>query len=167
MQLIRTVVAAMTNTWTTVNQLETPVTATVEESAVPEVSNNAQTLATEDDLSSDDAASLAAWDEAGGARSFPRKFDKYIQTDVRYNAPNVGHYQELFATRKRTRGRNEAQASSERQDMMCCMLTSSKEAQTWGAGRVIVSDSDRRDIKKARKEGRLAEAMLDRRAALT
>lgn len=45
-------------------------------------------------------------------------------------------------------------------------LTSSKEAQTWGAGRVIVSDNDRRDIKKARKEGRLAEAMLDRRAAL-
>jgi len=42
----------------------------------------------------------------------------------------------------------------------------SKEAQTWGAGRVVVSESDRKDIKKARKEGRLAEAMLDRRAAL-
>jgi protein FRG1 len=46
------------------------------------------------------------------------------------------------------------------------MLMCSKEAQTWGAGRVVVSDSDRKDIKKARKEGRLAEAMLDRRAAL-
>lgn len=33
-------------------------------------------------------------------------------------------------------------------------------------GRIVVSEGDRRDIKKARKEGRLAEAMLDRRAAL-
>ncbi|KAK1923474.1 FRG1-like family-domain-containing protein [Papiliotrema laurentii] len=41
-----------------------------------------------------------------------------------------------------------------------------REAQTWGAGRVVVSESDRKDLKKARKEGRLAEAMLDRRAAL-
>lgn len=35
-----------------------------------------------------------------------------------------------------------------------------------GAGRVLVSDKDRKEIKKARKDGRLAEAMLDRRAAL-
>lgn len=42
----------------------------------------------------------------------------------------------------------------------------SKEAQTWGAGRAVVSDKDRKDVKKARKEGRLAEAMLDRRAAM-
>jgi protein FRG1 len=31
---------------------------------------------------------------------------------------------------------------------------------------VVVSHDDRKEIKKARKEGRLAEAMLDRRAAL-
>lgn len=42
----------------------------------------------------------------------------------------------------------------------------SREAQTWGAGRVKLSDKDRRDVKKAKKEGRYAEAMLDRRAAL-
>jgi hypothetical protein len=45
-------------------------------------------------------------------------------------------------------------------------LTISREAQTWGAGKSIISDKDRRDLKKARKEGKLAEAMLDRRAAL-
>lgn len=44
--------------------------------------------------------------------------------------------------------------------------THSKEAQTWGGGRVQVSDKDRSEIKRARKEGRLAEAMLDRRAAM-
>lgn len=38
--------------------------------------------------------------------------------------------------------------------------------QAWGGGRSIVSDADRREIKRAKKEGRLAEAMLDRRAAL-
>jgi hypothetical protein len=42
----------------------------------------------------------------------------------------------------------------------------SRESQTWGSGRAVVSDRDRGDIKKARKEGRLAEAMLDRRAAM-
>ncbi|ORX37572.1 hypothetical protein BD324DRAFT_589334 [Kockovaella imperatae] len=41
-----------------------------------------------------------------------------------------------------------------------------KQAQTWGAGRVVVSDQDRSELKRAKKEGRLAEAMLDRRAAL-
>jgi protein FRG1 len=42
----------------------------------------------------------------------------------------------------------------------------SREAQTWGLGKSIVSAGDRKDLKKARKEGKLAEAMLDRRAAL-
>ena len=46
------------------------------------------------------------------------------------------------------------------------LIGSSREAQTWGAGRAIVSEGDRKEIKRARKEGRLAEAMLDRRAAL-
>jgi hypothetical protein len=45
-------------------------------------------------------------------------------------------------------------------------LTCSKEAQTWGGGRAIVSENNRKEIKRAKKEGRLAEAMLDRRAAL-
>jgi protein FRG1 len=45
-------------------------------------------------------------------------------------------------------------------------LIISREAQTWGLGKSIVSAGDRKDLKKARKEGKLAEAMLDRRAAL-
>jgi len=38
--------------------------------------------------------------------------------------------------------------------------------QSWGAGRAVVSMDDTRALKKARKEGRLAEALLDRRAKL-
>ncbi|WVF68387.1 hypothetical protein IAT40_003152 [Kwoniella sp. CBS 6097] len=45
-------------------------------------------------------------------------------------------------------------------------MKKNREAQTWGGGRSIVSEKDRRELKKARKEGKLAEAMLDRRAAL-
>ncbi|KAL7425229.1 hypothetical protein Q5752_000917 [Cryptotrichosporon argae] len=41
-----------------------------------------------------------------------------------------------------------------------------REAQTWGAGRALVSTADRKALKKAAKDGRYAEAMLDRRAAL-
>ncbi|WVQ95930.1 hypothetical protein IAU59_003029 [Kwoniella sp. CBS 9459] len=45
-------------------------------------------------------------------------------------------------------------------------MKKNREAQTWGGGKTIVSEKDRRELKKARKEGKLAEAMLDRRAAL-
>ncbi|KAF8212096.1 FRG1-like family-domain-containing protein [Mycena galopus ATCC 62051] len=38
--------------------------------------------------------------------------------------------------------------------------------QTWGMGRSVVSQADKKALKLARKEGRLAEAMLDRRAKL-
>ncbi|KDR73512.1 hypothetical protein GALMADRAFT_124680 [Galerina marginata CBS 339.88] len=38
--------------------------------------------------------------------------------------------------------------------------------QAWGAGRSVVSSEDKKELKQARKEGRLAEAMLDRRAKL-
>jgi len=38
--------------------------------------------------------------------------------------------------------------------------------QAWGAGRSIVSTEDKKELKKAAKEGRLSEAMLDRRAKL-
>ncbi|KAG2078158.1 hypothetical protein BDR04DRAFT_451585 [Suillus decipiens] len=38
--------------------------------------------------------------------------------------------------------------------------------QAWGAGRSVVSKEDKRELKRARKEGRLAEALLDRRAKL-
>ncbi|KAG1832090.1 FRG1-like family-domain-containing protein [Suillus variegatus] len=38
--------------------------------------------------------------------------------------------------------------------------------QAWGAGRSVVSQEDKRELKRARKEGRLAEALLDRRAKL-
>jgi hypothetical protein len=38
--------------------------------------------------------------------------------------------------------------------------------QAWGAGRSVVSKEDTKVLKKAKKEGRLAEAMLDRRSKL-
>ena len=38
--------------------------------------------------------------------------------------------------------------------------------QAWGAGRSVVSKEDKRDLKKAKKEGKLQEALLDRRAKL-
>lgn len=38
--------------------------------------------------------------------------------------------------------------------------------QAWGAGRMVVSRDDKKELKRARKEGRLAEALLDRRSKL-
>lgn len=42
----------------------------------------------------------------------------------------------------------------------------SAKFQAWNLGKSVVSDADRHDVKKAKKEGRLAEAMLDRRQKL-
>ncbi|KAF8798175.1 hypothetical protein BYT27DRAFT_7203882 [Phlegmacium glaucopus] len=44
--------------------------------------------------------------------------------------------------------------------------SSNRVYQAWGAGRSIVSVEDKKELKRARKEGRLAEAMLDRRSKL-
>jgi len=44
--------------------------------------------------------------------------------------------------------------------------SSNRLFQTWGAGRIVVSHEDKKELKQARKEGRLAEAMLDRRSKL-
>ncbi|KIK57682.1 hypothetical protein GYMLUDRAFT_75294 [Collybiopsis luxurians FD-317 M1] len=38
--------------------------------------------------------------------------------------------------------------------------------QAWGAGRSVISKEDKKELKRARKEGRLSEAMLDRRSKL-
>ncbi|KAN0076951.1 FRG1-like family domain containing protein [Tylopilus felleus] len=38
--------------------------------------------------------------------------------------------------------------------------------QTWGAGRSVVSNEDKKQLKRAQKEGRLAEALLERRSKL-
>ncbi|KAK7054748.1 hypothetical protein VNI00_003211 [Paramarasmius palmivorus] len=38
--------------------------------------------------------------------------------------------------------------------------------QAWGAGRSITSAEDKKELKRAKKEGRLAEALLDRRSKL-
>ncbi len=41
-----------------------------------------------------------------------------------------------------------------------------KKFQTWGMGKSVVAEGDRRELKVAKKEGRLGEAMLDRRSKL-
>ncbi|KAG8217845.1 FRG1-like family-domain-containing protein [Butyriboletus roseoflavus] len=38
--------------------------------------------------------------------------------------------------------------------------------QAWGAGRSVTSKDDKKELKRAQKEGRLAEALLDRRSKL-
>ncbi|RXW18736.1 hypothetical protein EST38_g7130 [Candolleomyces aberdarensis] len=44
--------------------------------------------------------------------------------------------------------------------------TANKLYQTWGAGRTVLSKDDKKELKQAKKEGRLAEALLERRAKL-
>jgi protein FRG1 len=45
-------------------------------------------------------------------------------------------------------------------------LNNVKRFQSWSDGRVRVTNEDTRELKKAKKEGKFSEAMLDRREKL-
>lgn len=57
-------------------------------------------------------------------------------------------------------------SASESTTLLVAAADASSESQAWGSGRHHVSNDDRKDLKRARREGRMAEAMLDRRAKM-
>ncbi|KZV89939.1 hypothetical protein EXIGLDRAFT_649825 [Exidia glandulosa HHB12029] len=120
-------------------------------------------------------------DDAGGMVAWQNAFNgKYLAVDetaggsmaLRGDSETIG-FAERFWVKVQDRYRKEAReerkkAEKKEVDPMGFddEEESNKTFQTWGAGRTVVSNADKRDIKKAKKEGRLQEALLDRRAKL-
>ncbi|KAI6045697.1 FRG1-like family-domain-containing protein [Pisolithus marmoratus] len=87
-----------------------------------------------------------------------------------YENEEVG-FRERFGVKIQSKYKKEAHEEKKKREAVT-ELTVIDEAgtnrvhQAWGAGRSIVSKDDKKELKRARKEGRLAEALLDRRSKL-
>jgi len=113
-----------------------------------------------------------------GMVAFQNNYEKHLSVDevaggalqLRGDSENVG-----FAERFHVKVQNEYKRKAGEEDrkkkegeavQKIDEAGSNAKFQTWGAGRSIVSEAGKSDLKRARKDGRLSEAMLDRRAKL-
>jgi len=113
-----------------------------------------------------------------GMVAFMNIYEKYLSIDevaggqlaLRGDSDNVG-FQERFYVKIQNKYKQEAHEEERKKggvldepsiDEKC----TNSVYQAWGAGRSVVSKDDKKELKRARKEGRLAEALLDRRSKL-
>ncbi|KAI0256973.1 FRG1-like family-domain-containing protein [Lactifluus subvellereus] len=113
-----------------------------------------------------------------GMVAFMNIYEKYLGIDevaggqlaLRGDSDAVG-FQERFYVKIQNKYKQEAH-EEERKKGGALDLPSTDEKSTnaiyqaWGAGRSVVSKGDKKELKRARKEGRLAETLLDRRSKL-
>ncbi|KAI0798019.1 FRG1-like family-domain-containing protein [Abortiporus biennis] len=114
-----------------------------------------------------------------GMVAFQNVYEKYLSIDevaggqlaLRGDSEEVG-FRERFWVKIQSKYQKEAHAEEKKRKEGMSMDSNVDEAsanklyQAWGAGRSVVSVEDKKSLKKAKKEGRLAEALLDRRAKL-
>lgn len=114
-----------------------------------------------------------------GMVAFQNVYEKYLSVDevaggqlaLRGDSEEVG-FGERFWVKIQNKYKKEAHAEEKkRKDGLIDMSTvdeasTNKLYQAWGAGRSIVSAEDKKTLKRAKKDGRLAEELLDRRAKL-
>ncbi|KAF8602670.1 hypothetical protein BDV93DRAFT_545083 [Ceratobasidium sp. AG-I] len=110
--------------------------------------------------------------------AFMNIYEKYIsvdevaggQTTLRGDSETVG-FNERFWVRvqheyKRKAGEEDRKKAGKNMAPEIDEVGANHKYQAWGAGKSVVSLDDRKALKKARKEGTLSEALLDRRAKL-
>ncbi|KAF7305040.1 hypothetical protein MKEN_01219000 [Mycena kentingensis (nom. inval.)] len=115
-----------------------------------------------------------------GMVAFMNVYEKYLSVDevaggavvLRGDSDEVG-FRERFWVKVQYKYAREAKEEEKQKGLKDAddlvdvdEVSSNKTFQAWGAGRSIVSTEDKKELKRAKKEGRLAEAMLDRRAKL-
>jgi len=114
-----------------------------------------------------------------GMVAFMNVYEKYLSVDeaaggtlqLRGDSEEVG-FAERFWVKIQYKYKKEAhEEEKKRKDGLTAPPgidepSTNRVHQAWGAGRSVVSSEDKKELKQARKEGRLAEAMLDRRAKL-
>ncbi|EPQ58346.1 hypothetical protein GLOTRDRAFT_72685 [Gloeophyllum trabeum ATCC 11539] len=114
-----------------------------------------------------------------GMVAFQNIYEKYLGVDeaaggvlqLRGDSEEVG-FAERFWVKIQSHYKKEATEEEKKKKAGLIEEPSADEAnvnrmyQAWGAGRSVVSKEDKKEIKRAKKEGRLAETMLDRRAKL-
>ncbi|KAI8919969.1 FRG1-like family-domain-containing protein [Powellomyces hirtus] len=98
-------------------------------------------------------------------------FDKFLKCGedaaARADSEVVG-FREVFQIRCQAANKYRSKkAKSEKElDIAAMELEQIKKSHSWGGGRLILSQEDTLELKKAKREGQLNEALLDRRAKL-
>ncbi|KAG6888892.1 hypothetical protein C0992_007216 [Termitomyces sp. T32_za158] len=113
-----------------------------------------------------------------GMVAFMNVYEKYLSVDeiaggnlqLRGDSDEVG-FRERFWVKIQSKYKKEAHEEEKKKEGVSEKPKINEESsnrlyQTWGAGRLVVSTEEKTELKKARKEGRLAEALLDRRSKL-
>ncbi|RDB21174.1 Protein FRG1 [Hypsizygus marmoreus] len=113
-----------------------------------------------------------------GMVAFMNVYEKYLSIDevaggalqLRGDSDEVG-FRERFWVKIQNKYKREANEEEKKKEGPTNPTTIDETGtnqlyQTWGAGRLVTSKADKKELKLARKEGRLAEALLDRRAKL-
>jgi len=113
-----------------------------------------------------------------GMVAFMNIYEKYLSVDevaggslqLRGDSEEVG-YSERFWVKVQNKYKKEAHEEERKgkegdATPKIDESSSNRMYQTWGAGKVVLSQDDKKQLKEARKEGRLAEALLDRRSKL-
>ncbi|EIN07257.1 hypothetical protein PUNSTDRAFT_114726 [Punctularia strigosozonata HHB-11173 SS5] len=115
-----------------------------------------------------------------GMVAFMNVYEKYLSVDevaggqlqLRGDSEEVG-FRERFWVKIQNKYKKEATEEQKKKKMEGHSMepsideaTTNRIYQSWGAGKVVTSGKDKAELKKAKKEGRLAEALLDRRAKL-
>ncbi|KAF9075157.1 FRG1-like family-domain-containing protein [Rhodocollybia butyracea] len=114
-----------------------------------------------------------------GMVALMNSYEKYLSIDevaggslqLRADSDEVG-FRERFWLKIQNKYKKEANEEEKKKKEGMAGPPKIDEAETnhlyqaWGAKRSVVSNSDKKELKRARKEGRLAEALLDRRAKL-
>jgi len=113
-----------------------------------------------------------------GMVAFMNIYEKYLSVDevaggnltLRSDSEEVG-FAERFWVKIQYKYQKEAHEEKKKKDGLTTEpvideSSSNRIYQSWGAGRSVVSVEGKKELKRARKEGRLAEAMLNRRSKL-
>jgi len=119
---------------------------------------------------------------AGGMVAFQNVYEKYLAIDeaaggalqLRADSDTVG-FNERFWVKVQGKFKKEANEEIRKKSLKdgdeervnkIDEASTNRMYQTWGMNRSVVSSDDKQGLKSARKDGRLAEALLDRRAKL-
>ncbi|KAH7912220.1 FRG1-like family-domain-containing protein [Hygrophoropsis aurantiaca] len=113
-----------------------------------------------------------------GMVAFMNVYEKYLSVDevaggslqLRGDSEDIG-FRERFWVKIQAKYKKEAHEEKKKregvtEDVSIDEASTNRQHQAWGAGRSVTSKEDKRELKRARKDGRLAEALLDRRAKL-
>ncbi|KIK30913.1 hypothetical protein PISMIDRAFT_125555 [Pisolithus microcarpus 441] len=113
-----------------------------------------------------------------GMVAFQNVYENYLSVDevaggalqLRGDSEEVG-FRERFWVKIQSKYKKEAHEEKKKREAVTEATVideagTNRTYQAWGAGRSIVSKDDKKELKRARKEGRLAEALLDRRSKL-